>query len=654
MTLLQKQSRNDGARSDPNPDSGDGPSVNNVENYPLYSDSRVGYSTQHRVENQLMTNSSHSKRPTSGVSDLSKRTKSTIGSEDPAGVDDASAPGAETTRSFPIYREETLPAYLAEIGNLATGQFVVLESRWLDGSGIERIAKVANDSASTDIVFYIRQRSLDQIEFIRNSLEKHCDVGVIVGEPGTGKSTTAYLMAGILAFHMNKVVIWIHVGMERKSRFTYKCVVMSKGGCSKFELSSPRQFQAMCMRDWDIHDDHAMRLLFVDGYTDEYTETEEINDFAIDWADVNPTQRHVIFLSSMGSPNVLTKAARLRRGIGRFHQSPWAYDEYLCTLSNPDFRRSVASQLAPIGAEVDSLENLVANADLNLRLKYYYAGGCARFMFQLSSREVKQFIDDSLTGVKDVELLLSTTAGHARSRLEQSLISVFRSRKRRSIKGDDIETYRTLVSQYVEVCVGRRLHISSLVDQAKLFDPNSVMFGWIFEEFFFKKICVDRMLPLITSESSEAGHFPAGSSPFIFFDPEYLTSDDCPVREWLRPRKFNQGGFDAVWLEPDANSEASGTVIFVQCTTAEKHDAKLHYCKNFIDKARETGIYVATKVEFYFIIPFRHLRFFSIGSIVSPQSFAGLSSSSSVWGRNGDEAKRNLTVRGIRGWTSDT
>ena len=53
----------------------------------------------------------------------------------------------------------------------------------------------------------------------------------------------------------------------------------------------------------------------------------------------------------------------------------------------------------------------------------------------------------------------------------------------------------------------------------------------------------------------------------------------------------------------------------------------------------------------YDIIPFAGG---SIGSIVSPQSFAGLSSSSSVWGRNDDEAKRNLTVRGIRGWISDT
>jgi hypothetical protein len=63
---------------------------------------------------------------------------------------------------------------------------------------------------------------------------------------------------------------------------------------------------------------------------------------------------------------------------------------------------------------------------------------------------------------------------------------------------------------------------------------------------------------------------------------------------------------------------------------------------------------VATKVEFYFIVPFRNLRFFSIGSVISPQSFAALGSSSSLWGQNDDEVRRNLTVRGIRGWISET
>ncbi len=198
MTFSQNQSEIDGARSGRHPDSGDGPSVMNVDNPSAVvnefhtSESRVGsssratspLSTKHPVDNKVVKNpSSHSKRRTSGVSDLAKRTKSTIGSEDPAGVDNASAPGAETIRSFPIYREESLPSNLPEIGSLATGQFVVLESRWLNGSGIERIAKVGNDSAPTDIIFFIRQRSLDQIEFIRNSLEKHCDVGVIVGQP---------------------------------------------------------------------------------------------------------------------------------------------------------------------------------------------------------------------------------------------------------------------------------------------------------------------------------------------------------------------------------------------------------------------------------------------------------------------------------------
>ena len=119
MKFSQKQCSNDGSRPDPNPAipdqppglGGDDRGVLNVDNLLLEDSSGVGdemhnsdsrftgssratslLSTQHRIENQLMMNPSHVKRPASGDSDSSKRTKSAHDSHDLADVVEPATP----------------------------------------------------------------------------------------------------------------------------------------------------------------------------------------------------------------------------------------------------------------------------------------------------------------------------------------------------------------------------------------------------------------------------------------------------------------------------------------------------------------------------------------------------------------------------------
>lgn len=75
--------------------------------------------------------------------------------------------------------------------------------------------------------------------------------------------------------------------------------------------------------------------------------------------------------------NLLTKDDELLFDFRIFHQWSWRYIEYANALENDEFRNSLAQEIDP-------------------NTKYFYAGGCARFMFQFGTSKVKSILDRSL------------------------------------------------------------------------------------------------------------------------------------------------------------------------------------------------------------------------------------------------------------------
>ena len=63
---------------------------------------------------------------------------------------------------------------------------------------------------------------------------------------------------------------------------------------------------------------------------------------------------------------------------------------------------------------------------------------------------------------------------------------------------------------------------------------------------------------------------------------------------WLKPEKWNQGGYDAVFIDHTAN-----LLRFVQVTTSHKHEFKSEYFNSLIDKI---GLPFKT-IEVYFVVP---------------------------------------------------
>ncbi len=119
-------------------------------------------------------------------------------------------------------------------------------------------------------------------------------------------------------------------------------------------------------------------------------------------------------------------------------------------------------------------------------------------------------------------------------------------------------------------------------------------------------------------------YFFCGLSSSGTIDPSDPDPQKCPVTRWLRPSKFNQGGFDGIFLQPSIEGEKTGTVIFVQCTISSRHEAKLRYCNEFIQVAKKYSIFEAQAVEFYFIVPQSILRTFKIGEIEGLGTLSGM------------------------------
>jgi len=61
----------------------------------------------------------------------------------------------------------------------------------------------------------------------------------------------------------------------------------------------------------------------------------------------NQQKNRPVFLSSMGSSQILTNEAEIQMGQNEFTQFSWTFEEYEAALKDTGFKLSVARELAP-------------------------------------------------------------------------------------------------------------------------------------------------------------------------------------------------------------------------------------------------------------------------------------------------------------------
>jgi hypothetical protein len=176
-----------------------------------------------------------------------------------------------------------------------------------------------------------------------------------------------------------------------------------------------------------------------------------------------------------------------------------------------------------------------------------------------------------------------------------SNVAINHLRQKRGKKHFIISNY--VMRELVQKC--ERSFIKALTN-VSLVHGNPSFDGWVFEMDFLiqiREMCNDvtkSTLELFHPKNSDVETW-NGSGYQTFTEPAELEGVEIKDNTWLFPKKWNQGGYDAVELVD------SKTIRFVQVTRGETHDLKLHYMETFL---RESGLVESmTNVDVVFVIP---------------------------------------------------
>jgi hypothetical protein len=148
--------------------------------------------------------------------------------------------------------------------------------------------------------------------------------------------------------------------------------------------------------------------------------------------------------------------------------SSWTLNEYFGACSNKDFWNSVKSRF----------ENGV-NKDIAIRRKYYYAGGCARWMLGSSQEKVIQFVLEQIDKVCDLKILLSGVQGPKSAHAVNHLLQIVNG------NGNGSRTH-FLVSKFAlaQAVEKSGMKIVNVAEALASSMRNPVFEGWVFEEKF--------------------------------------------------------------------------------------------------------------------------------------------------------------------------
>jgi hypothetical protein len=136
-------------------------------------------------------------------------------------------------------------------------------------------------------------------------------------------------------------------------------------------------------------------------------------------------------------------------------------------------------------------------------------------------------------------------------------------------------------------------------------DLNPAMDGWLLEMWFFASIRSGgvklRLKDGVENYWTEAA--------VMTFDPENVPKHLPDDGIWLKPCKWNQGGYDAVYV-----NKSSKVIRFVQVTRGKTHSFKIQYFNSLLWKFAD--YFETATLEIYFLVPEQQMKTFKTCSVV--------------------------------------
>jgi energy-coupling factor transporter ATP-binding protein EcfA2 len=384
---------------------------------------------------------------------------------------------------------------------------------------------------------------------------------LIQGPPGSGKSSVVWFWACLMAETSD--IMWVHM---IPGGFI-SCARLCQGKIRAF--TTEFEFVARIIRECRSH------TIILDGIT-----KGEMNL-------IGAARMGIDRLDNIGGPLVIAVASsQLIIAVEHLEQlyieelsmDSWTLDQYQQCCNDDNFYQQVEPMLGEGGEKEEKIIN-----------KYHYAGGSARWMFGFDVDRICCDIKKQIAKCDDFTKLIEDSSGPS------SNVAVNHLRQKRGENHFIISNY--VMRELVQKC--DRSFIKALTN-VSLIRGNPSFDGWIFEMDFLiqiREMCKDvnnPTLQLLNQDESNAEKW-QGDGYQTFTHPAELKGRAFKHNMWLIPKKWNQGGYDAVEL---VDSES---IRFVQVTRGETHDLKLHFMETFL---RESELVESmTKVDVVFVVP---------------------------------------------------
>lgn len=373
---------------------------------------------------------------------------------------------------------------------------------------------------------------------------------IVLGSPGIGKSITVWtwLCTRMTSAPSGRSAMWVSLPEESAVKFSDG--EMSRC-CGKFEESM--------IADIDV--------LVLDGLKSS------------DW---NSWFGLALRACSSGCKVILVTSAQvkvdegqvLRKGGSQVLMQPWSLEEYqeACKY-DPFFQRVVGNLGGTVGASYSAEEK----SDLVER-KYATSGFSARWTFDITEEKA---VESSITAIdrcSDPRALLNGIQGSRSTDAVNHLVFSFGAGKSAVVSSF---VCRKLAAKCDRQFIVAAYHASAMTN-------NPAFDGWVLELDVLYHIRKDQMANKVKVLGTD-GQFLDRDDSFqcsevIEFVDRFFDSADrrtrYPVHCWFIPRKFNNGGFDAVQLRCEGGQYR---LRFLQVTRAKTHGLKLHFMKSFAD-----------------------------------------------------------------------
>ena len=483
-------------------------------------------------------------------------------------------------------------------------------------------------SARGEWQFYVRTAMKEQWDFLVNAFDdrhnetegdvKYYNHLLVGGPPGTGKSSTTWMWCQWMAQVRGQSVLWVHKTHGPGGSFSI-CLLDAQG-IHTFEQGPTQELDR---RVWDLAT--VCAIVVFDGVTAD--DDSNLKSTIEGWLNVDRRDRLLVYCASV--------AVHLKAEVGaQCHRvSSWKLDDYASACLLDSFWANVEGVMHDASTDEgnnddddgggaltcgandsgdSALGKLTPVRRVLVESKFFIAGHCARWMFGLPSSAVMDDINAHINKVGSLSSLLDKDMGESTNRQINHLRATLAIGHGRESTSVFVSEYvaRTL-SQHGDVEVKFMSRLNAFANRS----GNPTFVGWCVEFDFLMQLRREAeagdggAITLSLKDVEVAWPVKRCREFDTVFDVGALV--DLAADDWLIPRRFNQGTFDAVHLleESTIGGGKRRIVRFVNVTCALRHNLNSTYVYRMM-RALEESKWLSRppnpSLEFIFVRPMEH------------------------------------------------